>query len=824
MFSGGRFGPGLEGLHMPTKLAPETITLLRDVLKTPCLATARALDEHLRGRAFRRQVFGRINQKSSIDAASESDRGITERLSNAFDASLTAARRLAGLPHSEPSITPRIAAQRYLCPETDACDWKSQVKEINFNKPVIEFWPEGGDEKNRFRKYNPGDGLATVLVRDNSLGIQRDRMKETILNLNSDDKLKTFEAIGQFGHGGSSALAFCESCLILTQPRFTGETDEFYWTLIVPEKEPGASKQSLIRKWFADEDDLPLVASLADFPDIKSWLPGTSLWHFGYNRGGWINRIAGPEQKNPWGRLGRLFFSYPLPFEIRGILARTDTDEGRRNIKGAFFRLLEKEGEKLASDKTRNYLEYPSPEKSETLEVDGETYGTFSVFVFVLAERQNVRDYVDHEHPLILTLNGQNHGEMTRSLFVSANLPETSSSMIVEVRLDKLDQEALGEIISNSREAPKNTAFTRALRDRVTKVLAEDEVMRAIETRRQEEKAKQSSADLNQKITKFLSSIISDAVADPSEQGGGDAPGEGGGGGGTPRPEVPASDPPKILEFLSDKPVYVAEGTAVSIKFKSDARPPKYSFHGDNPRCFVRFEPDGLMGNRISVSGKSDINPKGYGAIRLSCGAEPKAPIDSTVLAGKLYISLQSTDGRQLQAIIDVGVKPKPKENEHKRKQAVKPVINFCAPEGEDREALARLIGEEQPVGPFGTFLDKYCSAVQSPPVDAAYWGEKSEKDGASILSVEINAAHARFKRLFETCKTVEEKISVKERFVRDVVLDCYQHSFRLDDLPDTVHEKVIGEVDEAKRAAEICLNYDKALRIAIHERDKSRS
>jgi len=149
---------------MPTRLAPETIALLRDVLKNPSLATARTLDEHLRGLSFRRQVFGRINQKSSIDAASESDRGITERLSNAFDASLTAARRLSGMAQSEPTVTPRIAAQRYFCPDLAACDWTAQAPTINFTKPSIEFWLEGGDEKNRFRKYNPGDGLATVLV------------------------------------------------------------------------------------------------------------------------------------------------------------------------------------------------------------------------------------------------------------------------------------------------------------------------------------------------------------------------------------------------------------------------------------------------------------------------------------------------------------------------------------------------------------------------------------------------------------------------------------------------------------------------------------
>ena len=44
---------------------------------------------------------------------------------------------------------------------------------------------------------------------------------------------------------------------------------------------------------------------------------------------------------------------------------------------------------------------------------------------------------------------------MTSTLLVDANLPELASSSIVEIRLDNLDQEALGEIISNSRETPE---------------------------------------------------------------------------------------------------------------------------------------------------------------------------------------------------------------------------------------------------------------------------------------------------------------------------------------------------------------------------------
>lgn len=800
---------------MTTKLSHETVSVLRRTITNPYLKNARELEERLIAEGLQKKVFGRLNQKSSIDAASESDRGITERISNAFDASLTAARKLAGYLQSDRTLTPRNAVQRFLNPNRDDSSWNPTYHAITFKKPVVQFWEESEEEKHRFRKHNPGDGLATVLVRDFSLGIARERMPKTILDLNSDDKLKTFEAIGQFGHGGSSALAFSESCLVITQPRFETIEDEFYWTIIFLEKESEDSKQSLIRKWFADEDGLPLVGSVSDFEELPDILPGTSLWHFGYNRGGWIKKITGPAQSNPWGRLGRLFFSYPLPFEIHGELARTDSKTGQRNIKGAYFRLLDKSGDKSA-------VEYYSSEKSENLIVEGVSYGQFSVFTFVLRDRADVTNYVDTKHPVIITLNGQNHGEMTSSIMNDANLPELASSTIVEIRLDKLDDEALSEIISNSRETPKNSPFTRALRARVVELLKDDDALQDIERQRQEEKAKQSSAELNKKLARFLSGILSDAKALPSAQTGGTAPGDGRHERQEPRPEIPPSDPPKILEFISSKTLYVPEGATFLAKFKSDARPPRYSFHGDNPRCFARLEINVPLGDRLSITGNSDINRRGYGSVSITCAQSSLELIKEPIVVGTLHLSIQSTDGRVLQADLEVGIRPKPQISQRKRIQAIQPQIIFCAPESEDKDALAQLIDEDQ-IAPFGAFLEKYKIALEIPETDCAYWGEGSEREGISWLTIEINVAQPRLKRLFEACQTVEERIEAKERFVRDVVLDCYQHHFKLEDLPDTTHEHILSEQDENVRAAEICLNHDKALRIAISERERER-
>jgi len=79
-------------------------------------------------------------------------------------------------------------------------------------------------------------------------------------------------------------------------------------------------------------------------------------------------------------------------------------------------------------------------------------------------------------------------------------------------------------------------------------------------------------------------------------------------------------------------------------------------------------------------------------------------------------------------------------------------------------------------------------------------------------------------KRLIQECRSVDERIATKERYVRDVVLDCYQHSFQIQNTPDAVIEAVISDSDEQRRAGEIHFNHDKALRIALNELNASRN
>lgn len=787
---------------------------LNRLLGAPNLSNARQLEKVLREANLGQKLLGRANQKSSVDAASESDRGFIERLANAFDASLTAARVAAKVP-SNKSLTPRACAERFLCPTTEDASWNPTVEQENFKMPMVQVWLESEDQKNRFRKFNPNDGLATILVRDYGIGLPQTDMPSTILALNSESKLKTFEAIGQFGHGGSSALSFCESCLILTQPRFSKDASKFFWTLIISEKEQEQSKQQLVRKWYCDGEGLPLSALCKDYSALAGAFPGTSVYHFGYNRGGWINRVAGPSQTAPWGRLGRLMFSYPLPFELVGEIARTDTATGKRTIDGAFFRLVKQ-------SKPDKEVEYYSGQMSESLIVEGQNFGSFYVFIFALSDKSKVANYVDPQHPIILTLNGQNHGELTRTIFGDTNIAELASSCIIEVRLDGLEDEALNEIVSNSREMPKNSVFTRALKERLKKVIASDEMLGALEEQRQLEKASKSSSDLSAKISKMLSSMLSDAVAEPTTLAGGTAPGGSNKQQAHCRPskrEVPAADPPHILEFIADE-LSIPEGSTVFAKFRSDARPPKYCFQGDNPRCFALLELSSHALRAVKITGRREISPNGYGQVTLYCPENKSEPVTESSDAGKLVLKIQSTDGTLLQAELPVKIVPRPPERARKRRFDIRPEIVFVAPDEADLEELKSLFFENNLLlFSKASLLPRYSDALNIDPSNTSYWAAKTESHGESILSIEINAANPALMKLLNSCHSAEERIEMKERYVRDIALDCYQHCFHLEELPEEISEVVFTEPDDAKRAAEIHLNHQKAIHIAYVER-----
>ena len=151
------------------------------------------------------------------------------------------------------------------------------------------------------------------------------------------------------------------------------------------------------------------------------------------------------------------------------------------------------------------------------------------------------------------------------------------------------------------------------------------------------------------------------------------------------------------------------------------------------------------------IAGRGDINSRGYGSVSLNCLVDAEHPITEATLVGTLILRIQSTDGRVLEGQLPVGVRPTPQQHERKRRPEVRAQIIFGAPDDEDFAAIAQLVGEEH-IRPFSgcTYLERYREALDLPAAECTYWGEKAERDGVSVLQVEINAANPQFKKLLD--------------------------------------------------------------------------
>jgi hypothetical protein len=227
------------------------------------------------------------------------------------------------------------------------------------------------------------------------------------------------------------------------------------------------------------------------------------------------------------------------------------------------------------------------------------------------------------------------------------------------------------------------------------------------------------------------------------------------------------------------------------------------------------------IGKRIAIIGQAEINDRGYGSLSVHC-AEIADPVEEEISAGILRLKLQSTTGIELAASVEVVLAPKPQPREKLQMPEVEVNIVFCAPGGDPDGSLSAVLGEN--VTEFGSYLEKYKNALpELPRQDYTYWGEKYDKEGVSVLNVEINVSNPALIKLLNDCASVQERTVAKQRYCEDIVLDCYQHCFKLHSVPDQVWDAAQEQENEGRKASEMYLNHDKAIRFAAKERDRIR-
>ena len=97
---------------------------------------------------------------------------------------------------------------------------------------------------------------------------------------------------------------------------------------------------------------------------------------------------------------------------------------------------------------------------------------------------------------------------------------------------------------------------------------------------------------------------------------------------------------------------------------------------------------------------------------------------------------------------------------------------------------------------------------------DVSYHSAKGQQDGMDLLNVDVNAGNTEAIEMLRKCRTLEQRVKVKDIYMKDIVLDCYQHHFQVKEIPTSVLD-ALTDASTLRLCAECHLNHDKALRLA---------
>ena len=434
-------------------------------------------------------VGGRANNRGAIEVASDACRSAIERVTNMLDALLELEHeRHGGTPECR---TPREAASAWLdVPEKDGLAALTTRQRQDLAKRAVV-------------RLDKGEGTHSRIVTaiDQGIGIEPDALEGTILSLNESNKIQKHYLAGTYGQGGSSTFAFCKFAVIVSRQYGSRRVG---FTLVKYEDLP-AEDFKTGRYVFLVKGGSPLEVTACD-SDIQH---GTIVRHFGYDLTGYSS-VLGP--RSIYGMLGRILFDpvSALRFENR-------VNSFNRTIKGARNAL---NGSVDEGDDTKG----PSLDHHVPLfSVDLGDYGVIGIEYWVLARPDSSKsgkrtkpanNFVDSAHPIVLTHNGQNQGEISGRLVkdakVGADLPflQTQGRLIGHVNCDRLSPHAKRLLFASTREQSREGRMLDRIKAEMVHVLkADDELVRLNEQARQQslqERDEEADRRMRRQVAKLL--------------------------------------------------------------------------------------------------------------------------------------------------------------------------------------------------------------------------------------------------------------------------------------------------------------------------------
>ena len=478
---------------------------------------------------FQWHFFGdNPSNMSTINLGSKPGRSLTERVTNAIDAVLEREMyRRNGV--TAPPQSPMEAAELWLGrPRTTA------------NTGLFGLDPDLSAvySKDTHVVLSPGDESTnpTVDIMDAGIGIKPEDFTETILNFHRGNKINKRYLAGAFGQGGSATIAFSDYTLAISR-HFDSEDVVGFTIVKLMELEDEFKENAYVYLAAKNNDGsftipcckIPGPIDIYPFAKDSSKKPprlasGTVVRHFGYRLDG-LERPLSPSPRNLYHLFQYMLFDPLLPFRVVD-LRNTNTYKNEL-VTGSRNRLMSGSDDFEIRHHQPRFWIRPLNDEEPSLGVEYWVVFAQKQPGGKISPRSRPHDlFLDPAHPLIGTLNGQNHGELTARIVREANLSQVAKHLVVHLDLSYVSKRVRSRLLSSTREGFKDgevlTEVVRLLKEH----FRDDEALFEIESELEETLMQNESQKASQEVRRHISHLLRDIGLDFTGYSGAIMPGE----------------------------------------------------------------------------------------------------------------------------------------------------------------------------------------------------------------------------------------------------------------------------------------------------------
>jgi hypothetical protein len=454
-------------------------------------------------------VGGINNNTGAIDLGSDPSDSLNERITNAIDAVLEREWREFHLSEATPG-SPREAAEKWFHIPKGQLASLGQAERRKLADNIVVTLLESGLEK-----------LPTVLVKDVGVGQHPSDFPSTLLSLHEENKIDKHFLMGAYGQGGASVYSFCEYTIIASRrvPSLLGpgQEDRVGWTIVRYNPLDAEHKNGRYEYLVLSDGS---VGSINPDAGSAHFEPGTQIRMIQYQLPKHFTIFTAPSS-SLWALTNSVLYDPVLPFIIRDerlkrfkSLEQYSPVQRTRVIIGNANRLREKKAKKAIAEETGD-TEKVELRYDEEHKVNLGEYGTarirYWIFNFPKGESKKapVDAYADTQSSIAVTLNGQRQAKFDRTYFrTSLNLPILKDYMLVQIDCDELTKLGKKELLSSTRDRPKQTTLLDRLLEDMNDIISKDPQVKKIAIELQEAALRSASTAENIRLSRQLEQLI----------------------------------------------------------------------------------------------------------------------------------------------------------------------------------------------------------------------------------------------------------------------------------------------------------------------------